>query len=92
MRVLSAVNVLLWGLLIWLGVEGIKGVESQHVAGYPNDGQLSYYVRFPILMAAVAVALFAFGRFTRFRRTALGLQILVTVTLPFYLFAYTGGM
>jgi len=92
MRTLTVVNVLLWGALLWLGIDLIKGAQSQHVVGLPNAGQIDYYIRVPAAMLLGTLALFALARLTRFRRTALILQSPVLVCLVPFMLPYTGGI
>jgi hypothetical protein len=53
--ILPAINALVWGALSWMGWEGIKFIESQHTAGYPNLGQIGYYLATPLVMLIVAL-------------------------------------
>ena len=92
MRALTVVNTLLWCGFTWLGFDLSDGVVAQHVAGYPNAGQIAYYIQFPIAMAACAVAAFLFARFNRFRGTALMIEILVLLVVLPFIFGYTGGV
>ena len=88
----AAVNTLLWGGLAWIGRGLLNGVERQQVAGYPSRAQFIYYLTFPLVMAACAVALYACARFTRLGSAAIFSQVLVfLVLLPFLLF-YGGGV
>ena len=92
MRALTVVNILVWGGFTLLGIDLTNGVTAQHIAGYPNSGQIAYYIRFPLAMAACATAAYLLARFTRFKGCALSIQILVLlVFFPFFL-AYTGGV
>ena len=92
MRVLTAINVLIWGGLAWIGWDLLQGVKSQQVAGYPNSGQFAYYLYTPLVVLLIAVAAYLLGRFARLRRTALTLHILALVFLGPFLLAYGGGM
>ena len=92
MRTLTILNLLIWCGLVWLGIEGLQGVQSQNVAGYPNDAQVTYYLRTPIAMAVGAVAAFALARLSRYKRTALVLQIAVLLAFFPFIVYYTGGV
>jgi hypothetical protein len=88
----AVVNGLIWLALVWLGWSLLHGVEAQHAHGYPNHGQRTYYLTFPIIMAAFTLALFALARFTRFRTATLFAQVIVfLIVLPFLL-SYGGGV
>jgi hypothetical protein len=90
-RVLIVLNLLAWGGLTWLGVDIIEGVRNQHAPGYPNSGQISYYIGFPCVMLALAVGTFAIARYTRFKVTAVRIQVLILlVVLPFLLLSGGG--
>jgi hypothetical protein len=88
----AAVNAVVWFGLAWVGWGLLRGVETRHVAGYPNRGQLIYYLGFPMIMAASALALFAVARYTRFRAPALLTQVLVFFVLLPFLLGYGGGV
>jgi hypothetical protein len=90
--VAAAVNALLWVGLAWIGWGLLSGVERQHVAGYPSRAQFIYYLGFPLVMAACALALYAFARFTRLGSAAIFSQVLVFFVLLPFLFFYGGGV
>jgi hypothetical protein len=91
-NIAAASNVLIWCGFTWLGRGLINGVTGQNVTGYPNTGQLIYYLRFPLVMAACTIGAYAVSRFTRYKRMALAVQfVALLVFLPFLL-GYTGGM
>ena len=53
--VLMALNGLAWGCLSWMGWNGIKYIESQHATGYPNTGQIGYYLAAPLVMLTLSL-------------------------------------
>ena len=77
-----------WGLLALVGIGAINGVRSQHVAGYPNQEQLIYYIAIPALFAAASLVGLLFAPKAIGRGTAVAL----TLALVGYLFFYTGGV
>jgi hypothetical protein len=83
----------LWALLLWMGIDLTNGVSGQHVAGYPNSGQMIYYIWVPFLVC-VALLIFAVV-LNRGRRTPAPLLAVSFCALMFlfpYLFVYTGGI
>jgi hypothetical protein len=90
--VLAAINLLVWGGFIWLGIDLVRGVTAQHAPGYPNHGQITYYIRFPILMAVLTLSVYLLSRFTRYGGVALALQIFLLLTFFPFVLTYTGGM
>ncbi len=93
-RILDAVGAAIWGLLIWAGVDGMRGVVDQHASGYPNNGQIEFYVGVPALMVLICSA--ALGLTVAIRhpwvKTASLLfgWLALAVLLP-YLYFYGGG-
>jgi len=89
---LVAANAVLWGCFVWSGLNGMSYVRSQHVSGYPNDGQIRFYVVVPVIMFAVSLVLPIVLNRTRWPRigmwTAIGTLFLL---LPFGCL-YTGGV
>ena len=49
---LMVLNTLVWGGLVWIGVGLMQGVAERHVPGYPNNGQIAYYVVTPLVVLA----------------------------------------
>jgi len=88
----AGADALVWFALAWIGWGLLRGVEHQHVAGYPNRGQFIYYLWFPLAMAACAVALYVIARNTRFRAPAILAHALMFFVLLFFLFGYGGGV
>ena len=91
-NIAAASNILIWCGFTWLGVGLTKGVTDQNVPGYPNTGQLIYYIRFPLVMAACTIGAYAVSRFTGYKRTALAVQLVALLILLPFLLGYTGGM
>lgn len=50
----NAMVATIWGLLLVSGIQGVLGIVSQHVAGYPATGQYLLYVGFPVLFLALS--------------------------------------
>jgi dolichyl-phosphate-mannose--protein O-mannosyl transferase len=48
----------LWAFWIWLGIGAIRSIAAQHAPGYPNSGQIFFYIALPALIITV-LALFA---------------------------------
>ena len=90
--VVAGVNALVWFGLAWVGWGLLRGVESQHAAGYPNRAQFIYYLGFPLVMTTCALALYAAARFTRFKVPALLTQALLFFILLPFLLGYGGGV
>ena len=90
--ILPALNGIVWGGLAWMGWGGIKHVQSQHVPGYPNFGQIQFYVIFPLAM--VSIALIPATLLSQTKWAVIGnIWSVVTLLAVFpYLFFYTGGM
>ena len=53
--ILVPANLIVWGYLVWSGLEGMRSVQAQHASGYPNSGQIGFYVGFPLFVAALSV-------------------------------------
>jgi hypothetical protein len=90
--ILPALNGLAWGGLSWLGWGVMQGVFAQHVAGYPNAGQIFSYVVIPLMMVSVALVPAAFLSQTRWSFWGNVWSALALVLLLPYLFTYTGGV
>ena len=92
MRTLTVINIVVWCGLTWIGIDLTDGVRNQQVVGYPNAGQIAYYIRLPIVLSVFAVAAHVISRFTCFERTALILQVLILIAVLPFLFGYGGGV
>lgn len=90
--VLMALNGFVWGGLSWMGWDGIKGIAAQHAAGYPNTGQIGYYLATPLTvltLSLVPLALFGQTKWSTFG------SVWGALTLAFailYLIPYGGGV
>ena len=92
MHVLVAVNVLLWGCLALLGNSLIAGVADQHVLGYPNNGQVSYYIWTPVAVMATALATYILSLLRRATWLFLTIEVLSLLFFFPYILPYTGGI
>jgi len=83
----------IWLGLIWLGWGLIEGVHAQHVPGFPNSSQITYYVCIPIAVVT-GLALVAIIS-NRLIRTPVLLNLVSTGVLIFlfpYMLPYSGGV
>ena len=90
--VLMALNALVWGALSWMGWDGIKYVESQHVAGFPSTGQIGYYLVFPLLMLSLSLVPGALLGQTKWSAAASAWCGFTLIAVLPYLLSYTGGV
>jgi hypothetical protein len=89
---LMAANIILWGFFTWSGFNGIRGLQARHVPGYPNRGQIEFYIVFPLLMVAIAVVLPILLRRTRWSGRATTILMATLLLLIPYGLTFTGGM
>lgn len=90
--VLMALNAFVWGGLSWAGWDGVRSIEAQHVAGYPNSGQIGYYLAAPLVMLTVSLVPGAlFGQTKRSAGANLWCGLTLIAVIP-YLFPYGGGV
>ena len=71
----------------------LNNVSSQHVTGYPNSGQIFYYLKLPLIVAAVAMTAIFLCNFVK--RLPIMLAIAASgclLYLPVYLLPYSGGV
>jgi hypothetical protein len=92
MHVLVAVNALLWGGLAWFGLEFLQGVQRWQMTGLQVAAQAAYFLYVPLLLVLVTFACLAAWKLTRFRRTALTVQIVILVSVLPYVFPYVNAM
>ena len=90
--VLMAANIGSWGFFAWSGFSGIRRAQAQHVPGYPNRGQIEFYVVFPLLVVAIALVLPILLRRTRWSGGGTAILIATLLLLIPYGFVFTGGM
>jgi hypothetical protein len=92
MRVIAAINVLLWGTFIWIGHGLLDDLVKRSVPGFPNQGQMTYYLYFPIGMLGLTLSGYVLSRVRKLRYLGLGVEILLLVLfVPFFL-GYPGGV
>jgi len=89
---LMAASIVLWGFFAWSGFNGIKGVQARHVPGYPNRGQIEFYIVFPLIMVAIALVLPILLRRTPWSGGGTAILIATLLLLIPYAFVFTGGM
>lgn len=83
---------LLWMWLVWTGIGLVQGVVEQNAPGYPNSGQINYYIVFPAVMTLVCAAAAAGVWKGRYLVAARTVQVLGALALLPFLLMYTGGM
>ncbi len=92
-NILTGLAGLLWFGLFLLGWDLIKGVVARGVLGYPNAGQIEFYVVWPalVVMALTTSAWVCNGtrRWPRLLLASTGVSL--AALLPF-MFFYTGGV
>jgi len=92
MRFVAAINVLLWGAFIWIGHRLLDASTARDVAGYPNAGQVMYYLYCPIAMVILALAAYGLSRFRKLWYIGLGIEVLLLFFFFPFLLRYTGGV
>jgi len=90
--ILPVLNGVAWGGLSRLGWVVVEGVFAQHVAGYPNAGQISFYIVIPLVMVSVAMVPAVLLSQTRWAFWGNVWSAFTLVLLLPYLFFYTGGI
>jgi hypothetical protein len=89
--VLTAIS--LWSLILVMGFAGIDGVRSQNVPGYPSDDQLRYYIYIPTGVLALVGITWALSVRFRLLKALLALVVVAALlSLPSYLYYFTGGV
>lgn len=92
-NILAGFCCVLWAALLWIGIGLIEGVTAQEVPGYPNSGQIFFYIGVPA--ALVATLLLSAIVLNFVRRSPILLAVLsgaALLLLPFYLLVYGGGV
>jgi len=92
MHVFAALNSVVWGGLVLLGFSLMRGVTDQHVPGYPNSGQIGYYVRMPVVMSVFTLGLYLLSFVRRMPCLFLVIEVLALLLFFPYMLAYTGGI
>jgi hypothetical protein len=88
---LLLLNVVVWGYLSLSGYYGVEGVAQQRVAGYPNAGQIYYYLYVPFLLLLISTLWpLGFWRASAWIRNSV--PVVALALCPLFLFFYTGGM
>jgi hypothetical protein len=88
--IIPAINIIVWGWLVWSGFDGEKYVEAR--VGYASLGQIEWYVVYPAVMISVAVIPAALLSQTKWAYLGNIWSILALLSLIPYMFFYTGGM
>jgi len=91
-HVLTAINVLVWGLLVFNARQLLDGLEQQHVTSFPNSAQAMYYLYFPAAVAAFVVLCWLLARSGILRRFVLVAELFAAFSVLPYMFFYTGGV
>lgn len=95
---LAPVNAAVW---IWLLVDGLSGYEAiknQGVPGFPNEGQFTLYLTFPIAMSVLAISILGIYLFLRGNIKSVYLNVvrmclaLSMISILPYLFISRGGI
>ena len=90
--IVAIVGAVLWGSLALLGLDLLKGVSAQNAPGYPNAGQLRYYLYFPLVMLSTSL-LFALLSMRYRLGGAFGCApLLIILMIAPFMLAYTGGV
>src|SRR5437763_359397 len=91
--ILPVAAVASWALILVVGFDGIDGVRSQNVPGYPSDGQLRYYIHLPASVVALALVTWTLSlRYRRMKAVAVLVAVAALIGMPCYLLYYTGGV
>jgi|HubBroStandDraft_1064217.scaffolds.fasta_scaffold99256_1 hypothetical protein len=92
MLILSGITTLVWASFTWMGIQLLSHVHRQQLLGYPRVGQMHFYLMFPAAMLVLALIAIAIWRYTRFRRSAIATQVLVSFLVLPFLVMYGGGV
>ena len=92
MHVFFALNLLIWGGLALLGVGLTDGVANRHVPGYPNAGQIDYYVWTPVAMVAIALGTYLLSYLRRATWLCLTVEICAFLFFFPHMLSFTGGV
>ncbi len=90
-RKAAAVSTALWLFMLLTGFSAIEGIREQHVAGFPNDGQLRLYVVVPLGGLACSAAILGFTRRLPSWARRLGVGIGLLALLPVFML-FSGGV
>jgi hypothetical protein len=75
------------------GIDGLRGIEAQHVPGYPATGQIMLYAVIPAILLAALFALAVLSRKVRWLREVypLATALAAVLVLP-TLLVWGGGV
>jgi hypothetical protein len=89
--IISVLATVFWGALLYLGVTVTANAFRQAVAGFPNSGQLRFYIFFPEAMTLLSACLtLCVNKLPKPLFVVLSLTQFALI--PPYLFFYTGGI
>ena len=92
-NILTGVAVLAWVGLSLIGLSLLQGVVEQGIPGYPNSGQIQYYVINPLVVAALLVACAWFCNRVVRRPVVLGwLAAIALFSVSIYMLGFGGGV
>jgi hypothetical protein len=96
MKVLSAINILLWGAFVWIGHSVIhnaaENAAAHGIPNVPNHGQLVYYIYLPIGMVACAAGAYAVSKLKQVRYLGVVIEVGALCSFLLFILGYTGGM
>ncbi|MCD2322993.1 hypothetical protein LQ953_03055 [Sphingomonas sp. IC-56] len=82
-----------WSYLLIAGVDGLIGIQSQHVEGYPASGQVVLYAGVPTLFLLLLASAVVFSRKVRWFHDAYPFAIgLLAFALFPVLMVWGGGV
>ncbi len=92
-NITAALAGLVWLYLAAIGLDGLFSVARQQVPGYPNSGQIMYYLMIPlcVLIAIAGTALVSNLRLRWFNVLGVVSATSMFGLLP-YMFGYFGGI
>jgi hypothetical protein len=83
----------LWGGMFWVGMDLLKGVAAQHVAGYPASGQFEFLVGVPFaIVGTIAATTLLANALQRFWIVSTLVSASALAALLPYLLVYGGGV
>ncbi|HEY5849210.1 MAG TPA: hypothetical protein VIT62_00365 [Lysobacter sp.] len=91
-HILALITTTLWAIVLLMGFGLIDGVRSQHVSGFPSEGQMRYYVYFPAALLVLVITSWALATRRHLKAPAVALIALALLILPGYFLFYTGGI
>jgi len=90
-RIAAAVSTALWLFMSLMGISGMEGIRDQHVAGFPNGGQLRLYVVVPVIGLAGSAAILGFAKRLPSWVKCVGIGASFLALLPVYMM-FGGGV